>query len=238
MTTKNGSQAAAVALTDDDVAGYLQHNPDFLDRNAHILGQMTVPGRWSGDGIVDFQKIVTEKMRGEIDHLRAVTNELVLTSRSNQSIQERTHQAVLAVLSARTLGQMAEVVAGSLPLILDIDMAALCLEPSVAPTPELQNQSIVELHEGDVDHLLGAHSDIMLTNDDGSNRVIFGDTSGIIRSAAIVRLNGGHLAPAGVLAFGSRSHNTFHPEQGTELLTFLSRVIEQRIHEWLEPANS
>jgi uncharacterized protein YigA (DUF484 family) len=238
MTTKTSSQAATVVLTDDDVAGYLQTNPDFLDRNAHILGQMKIPGRWSGDGIVDFQKVVTEKMRGEIDHLRAVTNELVLTSRSNQSIQERTHQAVLAVLSARTVGQLAEIVTASLPLVLDLDLAAMCLEPSVAPTPELQNPAIVELHEGDVELLLGDRGDIILTNDESSNRLIFGDTSGVIRSAAIVRLNGGHLAPAGLLALGSRNHSTFHPEQGTELLTFLSRVIEQRIHEWLEPANS
>ncbi|MCW9035251.1 MAG: DUF484 family protein [Rhodospirillales bacterium] len=235
MNSQGSNQAAAHGLTEDEVAVFLRSNPEFLNNNAHILGEMSVPGRWNEDGIVDFQKVVTEKMRGEIDHLKAITADLLITGRSNQSIQERTHQAILALVEARSLAHMAKIIADDLPKILDLDIVALCLEPSSAPVPDLHSPDIVELNEGDVDNCLGAETDIILSNDQRSNAIMFGVSAEFTRSAAIVRLNGGHLSPAGLLALGSKSHSTFHPEQGTELLTFLARVIEKRIHGWLEP---
>ena len=38
----------------------------------------------------------------------------------------------------------------------------------------------------------------------------------------------------GLLALGSREPDTFHPGQATELLCFLTRVIERCIRSWLD----
>lgn len=42
---------------------------------------------------------------------------------------------------------------------------------------------------------------------------------------------GGGL-PEGVLALGTRTEGTFHPQQGTELLSFLARVVEHAVRRW------
>jgi len=45
-------------------------------------------------------------------------------------------------------------------------------------------------------------------------------------SSALVRLSPGGICPEGLLALGSRHGSTFHAGQGTELISFLARVIE------------
>jgi uncharacterized protein YigA (DUF484 family) len=39
--------------------------------------------------------------------------------------------------------------------------------------------------------------------------------------------------PAGLLGFGTRHPGYFNAGQGTELLTFLARVLEHCIRQWL-----
>ena len=50
---------------------------------------------------------------------------------------------------------------------------------------------------------------------------------------ALIRLDIHSKAPAGILAFGSRNPDFFAPDQGTELVTFLARVVERCIKAWL-----
>ena len=227
--------AANPTVNDETVTAYLRAHPDFLARHSEMLTELEAPSRWSGDGVVDMQRFMTDKLRGEIEHLRTVSNELIVTSRTNLSVQGRTHQAVLTILAARDVTEMARTVKDSLPLILDLDVVSLCMEPSAQALPELAISEIRDLSEGTVDHYLGDDHDIMLTHDASDDGTLFGEGAGLVRSAAIARLNGGSVLPSGILALGSRSHGTFHPGQGTELLTFLARVVEQRLHSWLEP---
>lgn len=236
MTSDSKPNIATIgAINDETVTAYLREHPDFLARHSDVLTDLEAPNRWSGDGVVDMQRFMTDKLRGEIEHLRTVSNELIVTSRTNLSIQGRTHQAVLTLLSARGITEMARTIRDSLPLILDLDVVSLCLEPSAQSLPELSISEIRELGEDTVNRYLGDDHDIMLTHEAADDGTLFGEGAGLVRSAAIARLNGGSVVPSGILALGSRSHSTFHPGQGTELLTFLARVVEQRLHAWLEP---
>ncbi|HTR84696.1 MAG TPA: DUF484 family protein, partial [Reyranella sp.] len=58
--------------------------------------------------------------------------------------------------------------------------------------------------------------------------------STLVRSQALLRLQLRRDAPQGVLAFGSRTPDKFHPGQGTELLTFLGKVVELTFRGWLD----
>ena len=227
--------AANPTVNDETVTAYLRAHPDFLARHSEMLTELEAPSRWSGDGVVDMQRFMTDKLRREIDHLRSISNELIVTSRTNLSVQGRTHQAVLTLLAARDVTELARTVRDSFPLILDLDVVSLCLEPSSQALPELAINEIRELAEGAVDRYLGPDHDIMLTHEAADDGTIFGEGAGLVRSAALARINGGAVMPSGILALGSRNHGTFHPGQGTELLTFLARVIEQVMHSWLEP---
>ena len=66
--------------------------------------------------------------------------------------------------------------------------------------------------------------------DDGQ---VFGEASGLVKSAALARIQPGNGIPAAMLALGARDRGGFHSGQSSDLLTFLARVTEMCVHRWL-----
>ena len=226
------------AVTDDteagDVAAYLRRHPDFLVRHPDVLDALTPPAYHSGDGIVDMQQFMLERLRGEVDNLRSCAMELIDTSRSNMSSQTRIHAAVLALLGIDDFEGLMRALADDLPLLLDMDAVIIGFEPAETPLPDLALPEVRRLPEGTVARLLGSAHDVLLLRDSADDGTVFGSVAGLVRSAALARLRPGHRVPVGMLAFGSRGPAAFHPGLGTDLVEFLTRVVERCIHKWLD----
>ena len=217
-----------LALSDSAVADYLRDHPDFLIRNPDVLDALAPPTRWSGDGVVDMQHYLINRNRFEMDELRDCAQDVIETSRSNMSTQTRAHAAVLALLATRQWGDIVHVVSHDWPLLLDVDVVSVAFEPAARPDARLVQGDLGQLAADAIGRLLGDDQDVRLfreLNDDGS---LFGSGAGLVRSAALVRMRPSDNLPAGLLALGARGAS-FHPGQGTELLTFLCRVLEQSI---------
>ncbi len=215
-------------LSDSAVADYLRDHPDFLIRNPDVLDALAPPARWSGDGVVDMQQYLINRNRSEMDELRDCAQDVIETSRSNMSTQTRAHAAVLALLATRQWSDIVHVVSHDWPLLLDVDVVSVAFEPAARPDTRLVQGDLGQLAADAIDRLLGDDQDLRLfreLNDDGS---LFGSGAGLVRSAALVRMRPSDNLPAGLLALGARGAS-FHPGQGTELLTFLCRVLEQSI---------
>ena len=215
-------------LSGEQVSNFLSNNPNFFEENPDTLKSIEVPSRWSGDGVVDMQKFMLEQLRGEIDNLRDCTQDVIETSRTNMSIQTRTHTAVLALLSASNFNQLISVISEDFPLLLDIHVAKIGFEPANSPETEIQSDAVTRYLPGDVDQLTGPDQDVVLmqnVNDDGS---LFGEEAVLIHSAALARLRPGLRTPTGLLALGAKG-SAFYPGQGTELIGFLARVLERCI---------
>ncbi|NQU55886.1 MAG: DUF484 family protein [Rhodospirillales bacterium] len=219
-------------LNEEQVSDFLSENPDYLARNPDILKTMMAPSRWSGDGVADMQQFMLEQLRGEIDNLRDCAQDVIETSRTNMSIQTRTHTAVLALLSANNFDQLVRVVTEDFPLLLDIDVAKFGFEPANNPATELNSPVIISFLPGDVDRLLGPDQDALLMRDVADDGTLFGEGAGLVHSAALARLRPGYKTPPGLIALGSRG-SAFYPGQGTELIGFLARVLERCIDRWL-----
>ncbi|MDH5748445.1 MAG: DUF484 family protein [Rhodospirillales bacterium] len=221
-------------LSVEQVAGYLLDNPDFLADNPDILKSLTPPARWSGDGVVDMQHFLMDRLRSEIDNLRECTQGLIETSRNNMTNQTRAHTAVLALLSAGSFENMIRIITDDLPLILDVDVVSIGYEVTDKPDERLVSSNLRRFGEGAADSLLGLGEDFILLGDAIDDGILFGSASGLVHSAAITRLRPGLTTPTGLLALGSRGQGVFHPGQGTELLTFMTRIVERCAHNWLE----
>ena len=89
-------------ISEAEVIAYLRARPDFLAHHADVVSGMVAPERWSGDGVVDMQKFLIDRRSGERDQLRDAAQDVIETSRSNMSVQTRTHAAVLSLLATRT----------------------------------------------------------------------------------------------------------------------------------------
>jgi uncharacterized protein YigA (DUF484 family) len=229
-----GDEAAdPTGLTDDMVAGYLIRNPSFLTDNPDLFEALTPPDRSSGDGVVDLQRVMVEKLRAEVDDLRECAQSLIDTSRDNLAHQSRTHSAVIALLGAKDLADAARIVADDVAPMLELDAARLCFEDAhgLAAMPPLRI-----LTQGTVDKMLGENREARLISDTRDDGTVFGDEAHKVRSCALVRLHArdadGNALPPGILALGAGTPETFQPGQGTDLIGFLARVIERCMSKW------
>ena len=220
--------------TAQQVASYLRRHPDFLFRHPEVLEGLKPPIRANGDGVVDLQQFMVERLRGEIQRLRSDQDDLVTTSRDNLSTQARVHAAVLALLAAPSFEHLIEVVTTDFAVLLDVDVATLCIEGDDGPLLRLGMGGVHLLEPGTVDRVLGTGREVLLRADCEPEAEIFGGASTLVRSDALVRFKVASAAPAGLIAFGTRHPGYFHGGQGTELLTFLARVLEHCICGWLD----
>ncbi len=229
MARKRDDAALADPLpTEQQVAKFLRVHPDFLIRHPELLLVLSPPSRWKDeDGVVDMQVFMIDRLRDEVERVKGAAEHVIHTSRSNMSIQNRTHEAVVALLAAEDMAGLAEAVSDDLPALLDVDVATLGFEAGDGFPPELAVTGVSRLPEGTVETVMGgADRDCALAEEMPGDPLLFGEGHALVQSSAMVRLVAEGRRPPGVLALGSRHGRTFHAGQGTELLSFLARVIE------------
>lgn len=217
-----------VAVSPDDVAAFLMRNPSFFIEHPDVLDCVELPDRFVTGGVVDFQRYQLQRRESEIDELRTCAQDVIETSRSNMSIQTRTHASILALLHASTVEQLYRIVSDDLPILLDVDVAVVGFEPSTHANVTILSEYLRTLPPGTVDAIVGADQDVQLYREFWDDGVVFGSAAGLVKSAAISRIKPGVAMPNGLIALGARD-NTFAPGQGTELFSFLARVIEASV---------
>jgi hypothetical protein len=229
------SKATGSNTTAAQVVAYLRRHPDFLARHPELLDLQLSPGRHGGDGVIDLQQFMVERLRGEINKLRGEQDEILANTRDNISTQERIHKAVVELLEAESFEQFIDIITGDLGLLLEVDVVSLCVELSDHTAKRPKHEGIQFLGRGAIDRLLGGKDkDVVLRDEAVGDPEIFGPAADLVRSDALLRLNISSHAPAGLVAFGARHPGYFHAGQGTELMSFLGRVMEFGIRTWLD----
>ncbi|HMA49138.1 MAG TPA: DUF484 family protein [Magnetospirillaceae bacterium] len=215
-------------VDEDLVVAYLADHPDLLVRRPELLAKLIPPSRFDGDSVVDLQKVMIRRLTEELEQMKGCAEHLIATSRSNMSIQSRTHQVVMSMLAAGDLENLLRVVAEDMPAQLDLDIALLAFETEGGDVPP----GLVAMSPGSVEAALGT-GDVLLRSQRSADPTIFGDAATLINSFALARVAPKiDESPIGMLALGSRHDRTFHSSQGTELLAFLASVLEDCISRW------
>ena len=231
--SESRGSALAQAISADQVAGYLRRHPDFLNHYPELLEVLTPPARERGDGVIDLQQFLVERLRRENGELAQLRDELVATGRSNLATQSRVHEAILAILRARSFEEFVETITTDLAVILDLDVVTIGVEQSADGAAWKPLAGVYCLEAGSVDSLLGSSGNLLLREDTVGDPAIFAAGAGLVRSDALIRLKISANTPPALLALGSRQSGAFHAGQGTELLSFLSRVLEVTFRAWL-----
>jgi uncharacterized protein YigA (DUF484 family) len=228
------AEPARSRITAQQVIDYLRRHPDFLLRHAALLDTQLAPARHNGDHVLDLQHFMVERLRKDIARLRADQDDLLANSRDNLSTQERVHRAALALLGAESFEHLIEAITTDLAVWLDVDIATLCVEAADDTIPRSRIEGVQILAPGTIDDIMGPSRDVVLRDDVPGHPEIFGAASGLVRSDCLLRLGFGEEKPLGMLAFGTRHPGYFNPGQGTELLSFLARVLEHCVRSWLK----
>lgn len=217
----------------DQVAAYLRRHPDFFSRNPELLDALALPSAERGKGVVDLQQFMVERLRRQNAELSGLRDDLVATGRSNLAIQSRVHEAILALLRAASFEEFVETITTDLAVILDLDVVTIGVERAESGAGWKPVAGVYCLKSGSIDKLLGRSGNLLLREDIAGDPAIFDGAAGLVRSDALIRLAIGDKAPPALLALGSRQPGTFHAGQGTELLGFLSQVLEVSFRAWL-----
>jgi hypothetical protein len=232
---ENTARDRVLGLDDEQIADYLRRHPDFLLRHPELLAVLAPPSRDDGTGVVDMQGFMIERLRAEVDRMAERHHDLLDAGRNTLSRQGQVHEAVTALLSATTLEHLIEVITSDLPRLLDVDVVALGVEDRGDEGRRRGPTGITCLAGGVIDDVLGVGRDLQAGDDPGltDDERIFGAGTGLVRSAALVRLTLGGTAPGALLALGSRRADRFPSGQGGEPLGFLARVLEHCLRAWL-----
>jgi uncharacterized protein len=217
-----------------DVMLYLRDHPDFLDRHPDALRLLRTPSRQDGDGVLDFQHFMLERLRRDAVRLHDEQASLIATSRGNLASQARVHKAALAMLRAASFEQLLQIVTTDLAVLIDVDVVTLAVESAATPTMRLPMPGIHLLRSGMVEALLGTERDALLVTGVQGDPALFGAACGLVRSQALLRLSFGRTSPIGLMCLGTRNPEAFCPGLGTELLIFLARILEIAIAQWLQ----
>lgn len=228
-----------------EVEAFLRQHPDFLAERPDLLRAMTPPSRFDGaDPISDFQAAMIRGLRLDVERLSRTSVDLVATSQGNLSLQQRTHSAALLLADAATPADFHRVLTRDWPQMLEVDAIALILEDGATVETEEGPEGILRVPAGTVDGLFAKTPTrrCLLTAERRGNR-LFGKSAAKIRSDALVRLNdpaswepgGRREGPTGILAVGAFAPDVFHPDQATDLLEFLARLLAIVLTRWCAP---
>lgn len=216
------------------VAAYLENHPRFLAEHPHLLDGLSLPAP-EGDGrVVDLRSALIERLRAQVAKLSALRDEMIAAGRNNMSVQSRTHEAVIALISAQSFEQLIERATSDLAVMLDLDVATLGVEQKAEDLPPVRVGGVFQLEPGTVDYLVGLGRQVRLRPDVAGDPLLYGAGAGLVRSDALVRLTISPATPPALLALGSREEGHFHPSQATELLSFLGQALAECIRVWLD----
>jgi uncharacterized protein YigA (DUF484 family) len=218
-------------LAPADVVAWLRANPDFLERHPELAGVLSPPSA-HGNGVVDMQRFMVQRLQGENARLYDAADALIATGRNNLSATVATHKAVLTLLEATGFDHLVHIATQDCPEILDVDVITLSLESATPLSPRFVACGLFAIRPGDVEALLGHGRDVNLRPHSRDGEAIFGPATDLVKSDALARLEVD--GRAAILALGCREPAKFHPGQATELLAFFARAVEGCIRSWLQ----
>jgi len=235
MTQETAALAKQPSLTDKDIVHYLRQHPDFLGRHIDLLDVLIPPSSGTtGEGVVDFQTILVEKLKADKTRISQQQRELIEAAQHNMSNWSRIQSAALALLEAEDFEDFVNIIAQDFPVILDVEVCCLVVESYGTEVPVFKHPCLSVVKPGAVKDRLGKDGYACLQGDVYGDEDIYGPAASLVKSEALLRLDIAPKSHKGILAFGSGEVDTFQPDQGIEQIAFLGQVTERYIRRFLD----
>lgn len=207
-----------------EVRDFLKADPTLLHNDPELLSELGL--RVHAANVVDFVSPALARRALQNAQEDAARKELEAIARSNFDAQAQAHATVIDLLDARNHADLARRVDETSRLRFDLACGVIALE-----TPGRTPAGWRMIPAGMADALLGPEG-LAVMGRPLYGDLLFGEAVDQVQSVAMVRLAIWSPARQGVLAFGSSDPDAFTADMGTELVTFLARVIERTAERW------
>ena len=203
-------------MSPDDVAKYLQENPQFFEQYAPMIGDILIPHPHGGRAIpISERQILTLREKNRL--LEDKLKELIAFGEENDVISEKLHRITLAMLAARDMDAFLHALYFNLAEDFAVPHVALRFWGKV-PEQSYQVEFTAASQE------LRDYTGTLVTPYCGAHPAFevpswFGEAAENLRSYALVALRGEQTF--GLLAMASEDPQRFYPEMGTLYLNRL-----------------
>jgi uncharacterized protein YigA (DUF484 family) len=204
---------------------FIRSEPEFLRGDPELLAHLGL--KVDSGNVIDFGHAALARVHAAHRMESDARQYLETTARENFAAQAQTHGAVIDLLESRNHADLARRVEELAQRRFGLLAGALALEgPGRTPA------GWRPLAEGQVDLALGGVERLDAMGFIPTAHGLFRERGAEIGSVALVRVAIWEPARQGLLAFASADPEGFTPDMGTELVSFLARVVERTAERW------
>ena len=204
----------------EEVAQYLQNNPQFFEEHVETLTQINLPHPHGGRTISLSERQLLA-LREKNKELEKKLRELINFAQDNDAMQYKVHEFVVTLFAARDLITLQEMIPNLLRDIFSIPHAVLRLWQITPPSAEVLAFADAQAQPVCVHH--AAHDTASW----------LGEHAAQLHSNAYLPLHAGS-ATIGLLVLASEDKQRFYPEMGTVFLHRIAEAVSSALHPYLD----
>ena len=226
----SASAQKKITVNAEQVADFLQQNPEFFTDRSALLCDLTVPHQRSGAVSLVERQIALLRERNT--DMRQRLAELLENANANNALFENTRQLVLDLIEATSLVELTAALQRSLKHDFGIEFQCLCLltEPQTSLPSSVRCVSQPQAQAA-IGNLLTAQQVVCGVLRQQELDFLFGDAAAAVGSAAVIPLLADkHI---GVLAVGSKDPLHFQSGMGTLFLNHIAEMLNRTVPQYL-----
>jgi uncharacterized protein YigA (DUF484 family) len=204
----------------EEVAQYLQNNPQFFEEHVETLAQINLPHPHGGRTISLSERQLLA-LREKNKELEKKLREMITFAHDNDALQHKVHEFVIALFAVRDLATLQESIPHLLRNIFSIPHTALHLWQTNPPSVEVLAFADAQTQPVCLHH--AAHDTAKW----------FGEHATQLHSYAYLPLRANNKT-IGLLVLASEDKQRFYPEMGTVFLQRIAEAVSGALHPYLD----
>ena len=207
------------------VQNFLKKNKNFFIKHPELLKELQFPLKDEGsDKVIDLQVYRYKKINQENIDLQNQMTQILLAGKSHMQSQKRILKSSLKILNSKSLAKVFSVILSDFKLLLGCEYIN-CFSTN-------NNIGINEVQKIDTRVAKSYFRDKAMTNLNQNPKgvlLFFPNKSPQIKSYILLKIN--FQEDMFVVAMGSKDINKFNPDQQVDLIEYLIKVIENKVHQ-------
>ena len=207
------------------VQNFLKKNKNFFIKHPELLKELQFPLKDEGsDKVIDLQVYRYQKINQENIDLQNQMTQILLAGKSHIQSQKRILRSSLKILNSKSLAKVFSVILSDFKILLGCEYIN-CFSTN-------NNIDINEVQKIDSRVAKSYFRDKAITNLNQNPKgvlLFFPNKSQQIKSYILLKIN--FQEDMFVVAMGSKDINKFNPDQQVDLIEYLIKIIEIKIHQ-------
>lgn len=211
-------------LEPEQVAAYLEANPNFFMQHQDLLAELSLPHE-SGSAVSLVERQVSILRERNMD-MRHRLSKLLDNARDNDKLFDKTKRLVLSLIEGQDMGDVIDALHYSFDKEFNIHFTSLILfgNPDKIPSSQARVITMGEAREN-IGSLIKSNRAICGVLGAPELKFLFGEQAQEIGSVATVPLM--HGSAFGLLAIGNRDVNYYKSSMGTLFLGYIAEVLNR-----------